>query len=127
MLLPYNASKFEHVKPEFVPKPKKGRLQLDSTIIDRPKPSREMWRNHRDGEGQFRGLGSSGEPLLFDDGFTRKDLGVYWYNSERVQEVKQMGYQVVSAFERILGREKAYAYLKDLNVRERKLVMMPKK
>jgi hypothetical protein len=86
-----------------------------------------MWRNHRDAEGKFTGLGSSGEPFLFDDGFTRRDLAVYWYDSGRVQEVKQMGYQVVSAFERILGREKAYAYLKDLNVRERKLVMMPKK
>ena len=126
MLLPYRVSKFEHVKPEFVPKPKKGRLHLDSTIIDRPKPSREMWRNRRDQDGQWKGLGSSGEPFLFDDGFTRKDLGVYWYEPDRVQEVKQMGYQVVCAFEKILGREKAYAYLKDLTVRERKLVMMPK-
>jgi hypothetical protein len=110
---------------------KKGSLQLDRKAISRPEPEREYWKKARaafvqktPGEtdnvlSQAVTVVSSGEKLLFDDGFTRDDMEIYYFDDERVRELQAMAYQTVDAFDSILERENASDYLKDLNPREK--------
>lgn len=116
-------------------KAKKGLLQFDRKAIRRPEPEREHWKKVRVGVVQKTSGGpdqvlaetlaeavimvGSGEKLLFDDGFTRDYLEIYYFDDKRVQELQAMAYQTVDAFDSILERENSTDYLKYLNPREK--------
>ena len=74
-------------------KPKKRKLRLDCKIIRKPKVIKENWKSLEYMEcgidpGPESGVSWKG--LLFDDAFNRKYLEVYWYDNNRILEIRKM-------------------------------------